>query len=199
MNPRLVWLLLILSVPARSTAQTPPPPLSFLGFEPGARLEAVGQQVLALGGRGLRCDRARRDPTVNDCRATVFDPVSGRPVSVWLSAMDSAAGVLTISSPVTAEQLDDWKTELEAAFGVVGARVEGPQWMLQWVRRGRMLRLTWRIENRQKVASVSLVDGGVLDGWGNRRFKAPATDSPRAAPVAPPSPSPIRPDSASSR
>jgi len=37
--------------------------------------------------------------------------------------------------------------------------------MLQWVRRGRMLRLTWRLEGTGKVASVSLVDGRVLDNW----------------------------------
>jgi hypothetical protein len=37
--------------------------------------------------------------------------------------------------------------------------------MQQWVRRGRMLRLTWRLERGEKVASVSLVDGRVLDGW----------------------------------
>jgi hypothetical protein len=28
-----------------------------------------------------------------------------------------------------------------------------------------MLRLTWRIERGEKVASVSLVDGRVLDAW----------------------------------
>ena len=38
--------------------------------------------------------------------------------------------------------------------------------MMQWVRQGRMLRLTWRIEKSQKLASVSLVDGRLLDDWG---------------------------------
>jgi hypothetical protein len=37
--------------------------------------------------------------------------------------------------------------------------------MMQWVRSQQMIRLTWRVENNQKVASVSLVDGPVLDGW----------------------------------
>jgi hypothetical protein len=40
---------------------------------------------------------------------------------------------------------------------------------MQWVRQGRMLRLTWRIERGKKVASVSLVDGRVLDAWGRDR------------------------------
>ncbi|HWN18450.1 MAG TPA: hypothetical protein VNO19_05990, partial [Gemmatimonadales bacterium] len=51
-------------------------------------------------------------------------------------------------------------------YGRVGPRIQGAQWMLQWVRRGRMIRLTWRLERGEKVASVSLVDGHVLDGWG---------------------------------
>ncbi len=38
--------------------------------------------------------------------------------------------------------------------------------MMQWVRRGRMLRLTWRTDRRGRTASVSLVDGRVLDAWG---------------------------------
>jgi hypothetical protein len=46
---------------------------------------------------------------------------------------------------------------------------------MQWVRRGRMLRLTWRMERGQKVASVSLVDGRVLDDWGRSRTRAAST------------------------
>jgi len=182
--------LLAAAVAGAPAQSPPPPPLSFLGFEAGARLDSVRLQVRALGGRNLRCDQARRDRTVRECRATVFDPVSGQPIALWLSAMDSAAGVLTLSAPVTGEQLDNWRTELESSFGSVGARVEGPQWMMQWVRRGRMIRLTWRIDKGAKVASVSLIDGGVLDGWGRRRNadllpvtapdSAPARDSTAA-------------------
>jgi len=179
-------------------AQSTLPPLSFLGFEAGARLDAVSLQVQALGGTGLRCDRSRRDRTVSECRATLFDPVWSRPVTLWLSAMDSATGILMLSGPVTGEQLDGWKTELESAFGGVGARVEGPQWMLQWVRQGRMMRLTWRVDNNAKVASVSLVDGWVLDDWGRHRDEQPVTvdprtgrDSLRAKAVKPVAPTPV--------
>jgi hypothetical protein len=179
MRVRVPLLIVGLIAPAAipAGAQTALPPLSFLGFEAGARLDAVSQQVVALGGSGLRCDRSKRDRSVSECRATLFDPVWSRPVTLWLSAMDSASGVLTLSGPVTGEQLDGWKTDLESAFGGVGARVQGPQWMLQWVRQGRMLRLTWRIDNNVKVASVSLVDGFVLDDWGRTR------DDRQAAPA----------------
>ena len=182
-------------------AQSTLPPLSFLGFEAGARLDAVSLQVQALGGTGLRCDRSRRDRTVSECRATLFDPVWSRPVTLWLSAMDSATGILMLSGPVTGEQLDGWKTELESAFGGVGARVEGPQWMLQWVRQGRMMRLTWRVDNNAKVASVSLVDGWILDDWGRHRDERPITVDPRTGrdslrakavkPAAPAAPTPV--------
>jgi hypothetical protein len=47
--------------------------------------------------------------------------------------------------------------------------MQGTQRMMQWVRRGRMLRLTWRAEGTGMTASVSLVDGRVLDQWGRRR------------------------------
>jgi len=193
MRTLVVLFAILASRAAPGAAQAPLPPLSFLGFEAGARLDAVSLQVQALGGTGLRCDRSRRDRSVSECRATLFDPVWSRPVSLWLSAMDSASGVLTLSGPVTGEQLDGWKTELETSYGGVGARVQGPQWMLQWVRQGRMLRLTWRIDNNVKVASVSLVDGWILDDWGRSRDFQPvgpkaAKDSvrTRTAPAPPP-------------
>jgi hypothetical protein len=146
-----------------------PPPLEFLGFRAGASLTEVSDLVQELGGKRLRCDRAKRDPNVSECRADLWDPKAGTPVSLWLSAVDSLTMVLTLSGPVNAEQLTDWKDTLENRFGLVGARVQGTQWMMQWVRQGRMMRLTWRIEKSQKLASVSLVDGRLLDDWGRTR------------------------------
>ncbi len=172
---RTPLLAIALTVAATAlSAQAPLPPLTFLGFEAGGRLAPLSQQVQALGGKPLRCDRARRDRAVHECRATVFAPGSGRALQLWLSAMDSAAGVMTISSSLTGVELGEWKTALEEAYGVVGARVQGSQWMLQWIRQGRMIRLTWRIERGATVASVSLIDGWVLDGWGRRRADSTA-------------------------
>lgn len=163
-------LLLLLTARAPVRAQAAPlPPLSFLGFRAGASLGEVGRQVHSLGGKGLHCLKAKRDRSVMECRATVTDPGSRRAVDLWLSAMDSATAVLMLSTPLSGVELDAWRSGLETAFGTVDANVQGPQWALQWVREGRMLRLTWRIENGAKVASVSLIDGRVLDGWGRRR------------------------------
>jgi hypothetical protein len=155
------------------TAAAPAAPagagLEFLGFQPGDSLRAIGDRVHALDGRALRCDRSRADHRVQECRATVVDPEQGVPIELWVSAMDSVAGVITLSGPVESDQLDRWRGGLEARYGRAGAKVQGPQWSMQWIRRGRMIRLTWRVEHRDKIASVSLIDGHVLDGWGKSR------------------------------
>jgi hypothetical protein len=83
--------------------------------------------------------------------------------------MDSAAGVITLSAGLDSASLRSWRRELERRYGEVPAKTQGGQSMLQWVRRGRMLRLTWRTERGELTASVSLVDGRVLDGWGAGR------------------------------
>jgi hypothetical protein len=99
----------------------------------------------------------------------VRDSALGGAVKVWISAIDSVAGVITLSAGVDSATLDRWRTRIEAKYGRVDAKAQGSQWMMQWVRRGRMLRLTWRTDRGQRTASVSLVDGRVLDAWGRDR------------------------------
>jgi hypothetical protein len=139
--------------------------LQFLGFRAGARLDELQLHLRGIGGGRMRCRQSRVDRRVNECRAAMNDQEGGS-VELWISAMDSLAGVITLSGVVAPGQLERWRGTLEESYGRVGPRVQGTQWMLQWVRRGRMIRLTWRLERGQKVASVSLVDGHVLDGWG---------------------------------
>jgi hypothetical protein len=123
------------------------------------------------GGHSLRCKRSRVDERVMECRAQLRE--RGALVDVWVSAIDSAAGVITLSGTMNQTELEKWRTSLEERYGRVEARVQGSQRMLQWVRHGRMLRLTWRLESSGKVASVSLVDGRVLDNWGRDRDARP--------------------------
>jgi hypothetical protein len=140
--------------------------LQFHGFRAGARLDELDGLIRRLDGGRLRCDRAKRDRRVSECRGTVRDSAMSGAVKVWVSAIDSVAGVITLSAGVDGETLDRWKRRIESRYGRVGAKAQGSQWMMQWVRRGRMLRLTWRTERGVPTASVSLVDGRVLDGWG---------------------------------
>lgn len=143
--------------------------LQFLGFRAGAQLTEISARLLSLGGSPLHCTGSRTDPRVSECRAVLRDPELGGTVDLWIAAIDSVAGVMTLSGMVAPAQLDRWRHRLQERYGLVGARIQGTQSMLQWVRRGRMLRLTWRLEAGGKIASVSLVDGHVLDGWGRAR------------------------------
>jgi len=163
-------VLLLVAVPATvASAQPDTTALEFLGFRAGARLAELSAQLQRMGGGPLRCRRSRVDRRVMECRAALREPQLGGVVELWVSAIDSAAGVITLSGLVAPDQLDRWRQVLQDRYGRVGPRVQGAQRMLQWVRRGRMLRLTWRLEGVGKVASVSLVDGRVLDDWGRTR------------------------------
>lgn len=161
-------LLLIPTLPGANAAATLPDTtgLEFLGFKAGARLDELTLHVRGIGGGRMRCRRSRVDLRVTECRAALDGQQLGGRVDLWVSAMDSLAGVITLSGIVAPDQLERWRDTLETRYGRVGARRQGTQSMLQWVRRGRMVRLTWRLERGEKVASVSLVDGHVLDGWG---------------------------------
>jgi len=166
--------LALLAVAASASASAGPTAqdtsaLQFHGFRAGARLDELDDLIRRLDGGRLRCDRAKRDRRVSECRSTVRDSAMGGAVKVWVSAIDSVAGVITLSAGVDAETLDRWRRRIESRYGRVDAKAQGRQWMMQWVRRGRMLRLTWRTDRGERTASVSLVDGRVLDEWGRKR------------------------------
>jgi len=176
MTPPTGALALLLSLVA--TPPVPQPlqvsadtaPLEFHGFRAGARLNELQALVRSIDCGKLRCDPAKADRRVTECRGTLSDPELGGHVNLCISTIDSVASVITLSGGVGADQLDRWRRTLEERYGRVDAQVQGSQWMMQWVRQGRMLRLTWRIEHGEKIASVSLVDGRVLDQWhGGRR------------------------------
>ena len=170
----LAGLLLALATHPASAQSAGPAdsPLAFFGFRAGAHVAEIAARLDSIDGTRLKCDHAKADSHVAECRAVVGDPALGGPVDLWLSAIDSVSGVMTLSADVSADQLDTWRGALEREYGRVGAQVQGTQWMMQWVRRGRMIRLTWRTEKGNRVASVSLIDGHVLDAWGRSRSRA---------------------------
>jgi hypothetical protein len=149
--------------------------LQFYGFRAGAHIAEMNALLRQLRGSPLACELARTDRRVSECRGLLSTPQLGNKVQLWVSAVDSVASVITLSSNVESAQLERWRQSIEQRYGRVNARAQGSQWMMQWVRRGRMLRLTWRIEGAKKVASVSLVDGRVLDNWGRSRTRPAST------------------------
>ena len=175
----LALLALCSAPPTPASAQGPP--LSFFGFRAGVSLTETDAQVRLLLGTGLACHRSRADRRLQDCRATISDPAANTPVTIWLAAIDSMTGVVTVSATLTAAGLLRWRDELEAVYGPRRATMDGPQGMVQWIRGTQMLRLTWRYAPGRTQASVSLVDGPVMDGWNLR-----GTDSARIANPRPP-------------
>jgi hypothetical protein len=159
--------LVLLAAPAAASSLRPMPQdttLHFRGVRAGARLDQLDAVLRRQGGRRLRCDSAKRDRRVSECRGTMRDSTVGL-VTVWASALDSTAGIITLSAAVDSAALRRWRDDLERRYGRVAPTTQGSQTMLQWVRRRRMVRLTWRAERGELTASVSLVDGRVLDAW----------------------------------
>lgn len=122
-----------------------------------------------LGGQRLSCTRSRADSTVQECRGRYADSTSRSAVELWVSAIAERAAILTIKTDGALSLLERWKGNLVTRYGPVETRSQGAQRMMQWVRRGRMIRLTWRLDQAAPAVSVSLVDGRILDGWGRLR------------------------------
>jgi hypothetical protein len=166
----LLLALAGLARPARCQVPVPDTtPLSFIEIPAGASLASLASRLRALGGNPPRCVRSTRDRSVSECRGSFRPPGSAAPVALWLSAIDSLAGIITFQHTGNSERLNEWRNDLERRYGIVPTQVQGNQWMKQWVRRGRMIRLTWRRESGGTSVSVSLVDGRVLDGWGRSK------------------------------
>jgi len=169
-------------LPGQEHTRTPAP-LSAAGFSPGQPLAAVAARARQLGGATLACDRSRADPRVLDCRALMRDSV-GQHLDLWLSSVDSAVSILTLSTTLTDSALAVWRRALVHHYGQVSTQVQGPQRMMQWIRRNTMLRLTWRSGNGALEVSLSLVDGTLLDAWG-RSTEQPVPPAPSPSPKAP--------------
>jgi hypothetical protein len=152
----------------QTASQPDTTPLSFRGIPAGASLSSLAATLRTLGGRPVRCTRSSSDRSVQECRGSFVDSATGLGVDLWLSAIDSQVGIITFKAEGNLPRLDLWKAELERRYGKVSTRVQGQQRMMQWVRRGRMIRLTWKREGAGSTMSLSLVDGRVLDGWGRR-------------------------------
>ena len=157
------------SAHSQSVASADTTPLQFRGVPAGASLNALTATIRRLGGERVRCIRSSTDALVQECRGSFVDTTTGLRVDLWLSAIDSLAGIITFKSDGSSALLERWRVELERRYGKVPTRVQGSQRMMQWVRRGRMIRLTWRRERAGSSMSVSLVDGRVLDGWGQQK------------------------------
>ncbi|MGH7733461.1 MAG: hypothetical protein ACREOE_07145, partial [Gemmatimonadales bacterium] len=144
----------------------------FLGFRPGMPRAAIDTAAHAAGADSLHCVVSAADHRIGECRASLSNADADRTVDLWLSTVDDTASILTLSALLSTPRLDRWRDFLVARYGAATPRHRGPVTMLQWTSDRRMLRLSWRSKGRGFDASVSMVDGRVLDGWGNHRTES---------------------------
>ena len=142
--------------------------LAFLGFGAGLPTAILRERATQLGKGSIACLRAVRDIRLGECRGGMPELDAGRSVDLWASMIDGRAAVLTLSARLPDARFQRWREFLEGRYGVVPEKHQGPMRMLQWVRHGQMLRLSWRAKGRDFETSVSMVDGPLLDGWANQ-------------------------------
>lgn len=117
---------------------------------------------LADQGGSWRCATSRVDPRFTECRGVTQRDTT--PVTLTASLVNGAVAVMLLSAVVDNETGGAWLRDLATRYGEVAPRVSGGLAFWQWVRRGRMIRLTTRLEGDRRLVSVSLVDGHLLDG-----------------------------------
>ncbi len=182
--------MLLVPLPLLAQAAPATDPLSIFGIRAGAPVSEVAEIIADRDGGHLRCDRSKVDVRVEECRATVTVPEAAEPLELWMSAVDSITSVLTVAGNFAPDELDQLRRAFERRYGRVNAKAQNSQWMMQWVRKGTMIRLTWRAQQGAKATSVALIDGNVLDAWTARRGtpqKAPAKKpATRKAPASTP-------------
>src|SRR5690606_38990061 len=96
------------------------------------------------------------------CSGSIPDPDAGA-LSVTASMVDGAVGVALVSAALAPALVSDWHAALTDRYGDVPVQRRPAQERFQWSLDRRMLRLTVRREAARLPASVSLVDGRLLD------------------------------------
>jgi len=163
---------LSLSTPASAQVAAPvtvdTTALEFLGFQAGLAIPELRTRAEQLGKGTIDCKRATGDIRLGECRGGLPELDAGRSVDLWVSTIDGKAAITTLSARLAEARFARWREFLVGRYGTVAEKRSGPMRMLQWVRNGRMLRLSWRSKGRDFETSVSFVDGPLLDGWANQ-------------------------------
>lgn len=155
----LLILLASLALPGSASAQAGS--LEFLGFTPGATRQQVETLIETHDGE-WSCAAARVDRRFSECRGVIRPQGLGE-LNIIGSIIDGKAAVLLIEGSVDDVMLTRWVDNLSSTYGRVTARLANTQAMWQWTRARKMIRVTTRIEQADRLVSVSLVDGPILD------------------------------------
>lgn len=122
---------------------------------------AAADSALDRLGATLRC-QPTREPRIEACSAQAR--LDGQVATLTFSMVDGRIGIALVSARLPADQVADWHANLVEAFGDAEPQRRPGQESFQWIRDRQMMRLTVRREAGGLVASVSLVDGPLLDG-----------------------------------
>ncbi|MDZ4674942.1 MAG: hypothetical protein SGI84_10835 [Gemmatimonadota bacterium] len=155
----LAWAALVVGGSVPVSAQSSQAPLTFRGLR-AAMTRAGADSVLVRHGTSLRC-RPTREPRIEACSAQAT--LDGQVATLTVSLVDGLVGIALVSARLPAEQVADWHATLVNAYGEVDPQRRPGQESFQWIRARQMLRLTVRREAGGLVASVSLLDGRLLD------------------------------------
>lgn len=123
---------------------------------------AAGDSAVRRWGGQLRC-QPTRESRITAC-STELRPPGGGPLAVTLSLVDDRIGIALVAGAASPERIAGWHADLTARYGDSPVRRQPGLESFQWIRLGQMLRLTVRQEGGGLMASISLIDGALLDG-----------------------------------
>ena len=144
-------------------AQSRGPALQLMGLEPGMEQGELKDRVARLGG-ALSCHSSSVDPRFAECTAGLARAPDGRRWQLLASLIEGSAAVILVSVGSSSAEVARFREELAAALGRPNLRRQADQEAYEWIRAGRMMRLTARSEAGRITMSVSLVEGSLLDG-----------------------------------
>lgn len=155
-----LWLALVGTIGFGSSLQ--PPPLGLLGLAPGLVQSDLQDRVAKLGGR-LACRSSAVDRRFAECTAMLASAPDGRRWELLASLVDGTSAVILLKTGLSGPDLEILRSSLVTELGRPNYRKQGEQQSFEWVRSGRMMRMTSRPERGRVQLSVSLVEGSVLD------------------------------------
>jgi hypothetical protein len=133
-----------------------------LGLAPGLPHGELQNQVAKLGGK-LSCKPSTVDRRFTECTASLSQAPDGRRWELRASLVDGGSAVTLLKTTASAKAVEALRAELIDTYGRPNYRQQGSQTSYEWIRAGRMMRLTSRPQRDLVEVSVSLVDGPALD------------------------------------
>jgi hypothetical protein len=155
-----IWLAVAGTIASAATPQSPP--LGLLGLAPGLVQSDLQERVAKLGGK-MSCRTSTVDRRFAECTAMLSGAPDGRRWELLASLIDGTSAVILLKTGVSEREVEQLKSSLTTELGRPNYRKQGEQQSFEWIRAGRMMRLTSRPERGRVQLSVSLVEGSVLD------------------------------------